>query len=110
MQAWQKPCMPLDIFWKLGLAQHLICLSSCGIFHTFSGIIADCFAFLASRSISFYKQAAEIGDKRAAQRLKSSAPVHQPGGPGSVLNRDGPDTLSSSSSGKNAKDKDCVIM
>jgi TPR repeat protein len=65
-----------------------------------------------SDAISFYKHAAEIGDKRAAQRLKGSAnaPVHQPGGPGSVLHRDGPETMSNSSSGQNAKDKECVIM
>jgi len=65
-----------------------------------------------SDAISFYKRAAEIGDKRAIQRLKgpASAPVHQPGGPGSVLYRDGPETMSNSSSGKNPKDKDCVIM
>lgn len=71
-----------------------------------------CFPILISSAISFYKRAAEIGDKRAAQRLKGSAnaPVHQPGGPGSVLHRDGPETMSNSSSGKNGKDKECVIM
>jgi hypothetical protein len=73
----------------------------------------DTFAqFIVSSAISFYKRAAEIGDKRAIQRLKgpASAPVHQPGGPGSVLHRDGLETMSNSSSGKNPKDKDCVIM
>lgn len=58
-------------------------------------------------AISYYKRAAELGDKRAAQRLRGpqSQPVHQPGGPGAVLHRgSGDDT------GKGGKDKDCVIM
>ncbi len=39
--------------------------------------------------MSYYKRAAEKGDKRATQRLKNSqnGPMHQPGGPGSVLHR-----------------------
>lgn len=60
--------------------------------------------------MSYYKRAAEKGDKRATQRLKNSqsGPMHQPGGPGSVLHRGQGD----SDSGKNGKDKDkdCVIM
>lgn len=59
--------------------------------------------------MSYYKKAAEQGDKRAIQRLKSSQthPMHQPGGPNSVLGRggDGP-----GGGGKDGKDKDCVIM
>lgn len=64
------------------------------------------------RSTEFYKRAAELGDKRASQRLKGSptAPLHQPGGPGSVLHRDGSDALAHSNSGKGGKDKDCVVM
>ncbi|KAI0793532.1 HCP-like protein [Abortiporus biennis] len=63
-------------------------------------------------AISWYKRASDLGDKRASQRLKSSTntPIMQPGGPGSVLNRD--DDLSNGNGdgtgGK--KDKDCVIM
>ena len=48
-----------------------------------------------------------MGDKRASQRLKSSAPIERaPGGPGSVLHRDSSDA----GSGKGPKDKDCTIM
>jgi uncharacterized protein len=63
-----------------------------------------------SRAIDFYKRAADLGDKRATQRLKSSpnSPMRQPGGPGSVLHRDRSDILSHSSSDKGGKD--CVIM
>ncbi|XP_006454294.1 hypothetical protein AGABI2DRAFT_189560 [Agaricus bisporus var. bisporus H97] len=58
-------------------------------------------------AMTHYKRAADKGDKRAIQRLKNSqnGPVHQPGGPGSVLHREQGD----SELGKN-KDKDCVIM
>lgn len=60
------------------------------------------------RAISWYKRAAEKGDRRATQRLKtnSNTPIVQPGGPGSVLQRN-PDE---DSNGKGGKDKDCVIM
>ena len=59
----------------------------------------------------WYKRAAEQGDKRAMQRLKAStaAPIPQPGGPGSVLNRDG-DVNGDSANGKKDMDKDCIIM
>lgn len=58
-------------------------------------------------AITYYKKAAEQGDKRAIQRLKSSQnqPMHQPGGPNAVLLRNEGD-----STGKEGKDKDCVIM
>lgn len=58
------------------------------------------------RSIVYYKRAAELGDKRAAQRLRGSLsqPMLQPGGPGAVLHRDEGDDP------KDAKDKDCIIM
>ena len=58
------------------------------------------------RSIAYYKRAAELGDKRAAQRLRGSQsqPMHQPGGPGAVLHRDQEDDL------KGVKDKECIIM
>lgn len=55
----------------------------------------------------YYKRAADLGDKRAAQRLRGSQsqPMHQPGGAGAVVNRGLDDTTN-----KNAKDKDCIIM
>ncbi|KIK02040.1 hypothetical protein K443DRAFT_677928 [Laccaria amethystina LaAM-08-1] len=58
-------------------------------------------------AISYYKKAAEQGDKRAAQRLKGSQnqAMLQPGGPGAILHRN-----SDGDSSKNGKDKDCVIM
>jgi uncharacterized protein len=58
------------------------------------------------RSISYYKQAAELGDKRAAARLRSSQsqPMHQLGGPGAVLQRDEGEDI------KGVRDKDCIIM
>ena len=58
------------------------------------------------RSIVYYKQAAELGDKRAANRLRGSQsqPMLQPGGPGSVLQRGEGDDI------KGARDKDCIIM
>ncbi|KAF9018099.1 HCP-like protein, partial [Hymenopellis radicata] len=45
------------------------------------------------KAVAWYKKATDLGDKRAAQRLKGSTnqPMHQPGGPGSVLHRGGPD-------------------
>ncbi|THG96313.1 hypothetical protein EW026_g5499 [Hermanssonia centrifuga] len=60
-------------------------------------------------AIRWYKRAADLGDKRAAQRLKSSSkgPIATPGGPGAVLHRD--HDGSDSGSGK-GRDKDCVIM
>ncbi|EKM61887.1 uncharacterized protein PHACADRAFT_248791 [Phanerochaete carnosa HHB-10118-sp] len=58
-------------------------------------------------AIKWYRRASELGDKRAAQRLKSSNPVERaPGGPGSVLHRDSNDE----GNGKGSKDKECVIM
>ncbi|KAI0057739.1 HCP-like protein [Artomyces pyxidatus] len=62
-------------------------------------------------AIANYKRAAELGDKRAAQRLKGSAslPMVQPGGAGAVVQRDG-DSMAPSSSAKGGKDKDCIIM
>ena len=57
------------------------------------------------RAISYYKRAADLGDKRATQRLRGNNPMHQPGGPGSLLHRD----MGSDGNGK-TKDKDCVIM
>jgi hypothetical protein len=66
--------------------------------------------FRNPRAISYYKRAAELGDKRAAQRLKGSPnqPVHQPGGPGSVLRRG--DGSGDGEGNKGGKDKDCIIM
>jgi len=61
-------------------------------------------------AISYYKKAADSGDKRAAQRLKGSQnqPIPQPGDPSSVLRRSGPDGDSHGGKGKDGKD--CVIM
>ena len=56
----------------------------------------------------YYKSAADLGDKRAAQRLKGGAAPPTPGGPGSVLQRD--NDSSSGGGGKEKKDKDCIIM
>ncbi|KAF8515581.1 hypothetical protein JB92DRAFT_2914551 [Gautieria morchelliformis] len=55
----------------------------------------------------WYKRAADLGDKRAAQRLKASqhGPLPVPGGPGSVLRRDG-----TSGDGGEGKGKECIIM
>lgn len=63
--------------------------------------------FVFIRAISYYKRAAELGDKRAAQRLRGpqTQPMLQPGGPGAVLHRESGDDT-----GKGGKDKDCVIM
>jgi TPR repeat protein len=56
---------------------------------------------MVSRSTSYYKKSAELGDKRAQQRLKGSP---APGRAETVVLRaDGSD-------GKNAASKDCVIM
>jgi len=73
---------------------------------------SDLLIIVISRAVEFYKRAADLGDKRAAQRLKISAdsPMRQPGSPGSVLHRDRSDIMSHSSSDKSGKDKDCVIM
>ena len=54
-----------------------------------------------NRSMSYFKKAAELGDKRAQQRLKGNpAPGHTEA---VVLRADGSD-------GKTAANKDCVIM
>ena len=55
-------------------------------------------------AVSWYKRAADKGDKRSAQRLKGKLNQPLPGGPGAVLRRgDEPDL-------KGGKDKDCVVM
>ncbi|ESK93426.1 chitin synthase activator [Moniliophthora roreri MCA 2997] len=61
-------------------------------------------------AIQWYKRAADSGDKRAIQRLKGSQTqaMRQPGGPGSVLHRDG-NGEDADGKGKD-KDKECVIM
>ena len=56
--------------------------------------------------MGWYKKAAELGDKRAAQRLKSQAGPLPRGAPGSMILRDDEPT----GNGKGGKDKDCVIM
>ncbi|GLB43624.1 putative sel1-like repeats [Lyophyllum shimeji] len=61
-----------------------------------------------SQAVSWYKRAAEKGDKRATQRLKGSTKQPLPGGANAVLRRGEGDA----EAGKNGKDKDkdCVIM
>jgi uncharacterized protein len=64
--------------------------------------------------MTYYKRAADLGDKRAIQRLKGAAnqPIKHPNGPGAVLHRQGPggpDGHNAKGEGKD-KDKDCVIM
>lgn len=56
--------------------------------------------------MAYYERAAELGDKRAAERLRGSQsqPMHQPGGPSAVIHRDQGDDS------KGGKDKDCIIM
>ena len=53
------------------------------------------------RAMSWYRRAADKGDKRAAQRLKGPNQHH--GGPGSVLDRD-------DSEGGKSNGKECIIM
>lgn len=55
----------------------------------------------------WYKRAADLGDKRATQRLKASqhGPLPAPGGPGAVLRREG-----APAEGGDGKGKECVIM
>ncbi|KAF7337537.1 hypothetical protein MSAN_02227000 [Mycena sanguinolenta] len=63
----------------------------------------------------YYKRAADLGDKRAAQRLKSGAAptpnMNQAGGAGAhaVLHR-GPGEDNASGHGKTKDGKDCIIM
>ncbi|KIY50458.1 HCP-like protein [Fistulina hepatica ATCC 64428] len=60
-------------------------------------------------AMAHYKRAADLGDKRAAQRLKGpSQPTRQPGQPESVLGRSDSDNLSNN--GKAKDPKDCIIM
>ncbi|KAH8119734.1 HCP-like protein [Phellopilus nigrolimitatus] len=63
-----------------------------------------------NEALQWYKKAADQGDKRAAQRLKTpqNGPITQPGGHGAVLRRDGGSPPSSTT--KPGKDKDCIIM
>jgi uncharacterized protein len=77
--------------------------------HFTGTVVTDSRVPLFDRAISWYKRAADKGDRRATQRLKtnSNTPIIQPGGPGSVLRRN-PDE--DESNGKGGKDKDCVIM
>ena len=76
-----------------------------------SGLLECCVLTLAPfpcRAISYYKRAAEQGDKRAAQRLKGNTVQVGSGGPGSVLGRSEDDAASGG--GGKTKDKDCIIM
>ncbi|KAG6853542.1 hypothetical protein C0991_003400 [Blastosporella zonata] len=62
-----------------------------------------------SDAITWYKRAADQGDKRASQRLKGGAQNQPlPGGPGAAVLRRG--AGESEGAEKSAKDKDCVIM
>jgi len=66
-------------------------------------------SLITYRALIWYKRAAELGDKRATQRLRapSQGPIHQPGGHGAVLRRED-DRSPNSKSGKDGKD--CIIM
>jgi uncharacterized protein len=57
--------------------------------------------------MQYYKRAADLGDRRATQRLKGGS-MHHPGGADAVIHRDG--AQDAHSVGKNNKDKDCVVM
>ncbi|KAJ7597777.1 hypothetical protein C8J56DRAFT_772913 [Mycena floridula] len=64
-------------------------------------------------AVRYYKQAAELGDKRASQRLKGGSQtqaMRPPGGPGAVLHRGGPEDPTARHHTKDGKDKDCIIM
>ncbi|THH10395.1 hypothetical protein EW145_g1363 [Phellinidium pouzarii] len=63
-----------------------------------------------NEALQWYRKAADLGDKRAAQRLKGSGPIQQPGGHGAVLRRDGNVPSPPGNTTKAGKDKDCVIM
>lgn len=67
--------------------------------------------FRVSRALQWYKKAADLGDKRAQQRLKAplGGPITQPGGNTAVLRRENPNSPPGSTNSK-SKDKDCVIM
>lgn len=65
-------------------------------------------------SAGYYKRAADLGDKRAAQRLRGgAAPPNQPGQGGAsahaVLHR-GPGEDSGGGGQKGKDGKDCIIM
>lgn len=56
----------------------------------------------------WFKRAADLGDKRAAQRLKGPLRMpktHEPSDPSGIIRGVGVD-----SAGGSAKDKDCVVM
>lgn len=59
------------------------------------------------RSLQWYKRAADLGDRRAAQRLRG-APLRPADGPGSVVTRDVDGD--GGAAVKSGKDKDCVVM
>lgn len=57
----------------------------------------------------WYKKAAELGDKRAAQRLKGPLRMpktHEPGDPNGIIRGAG----ASDGAKGSAKDKDCIVM
>jgi TPR repeat protein len=62
------------------------------------------------RALVYYNKAAELGDKRAQQRLRGAPnqPLSHPGGKGAVLHRSSGEA--DGHGGKGPKDKDCVIM
>jgi hypothetical protein len=65
------------------------------------------------RSSTWYKQAADLGDRRAMQRLKGGALPPTAGAPGAIVSRDsGGPGEGGGAVGKGGKDKekDCVIM
>lgn len=66
--------------------------------------------FLTGKALTYYKPAAELGDRRTSQRLKGpmNNPAVAPGGLGSVVSRD--PNGSGELSGKGGKDREGVIM
>jgi hypothetical protein len=60
------------------------------------------------RASSMFKKAADLGDKRAAERLRGN--VAGPIAPDSVVQRDGYSGDSGGVDMPRAKDKECVIM
>lgn len=57
-------------------------------------------------AISFYKSAAEQGDKRAIQRLKTSHSTAQPPTPGGTAQA----VLSRETAANSENKKDCIVM
>lgn len=63
------------------------------------------------RSLAWYKRAADLGDKRASQRLKNGSANTSAQSPGSVVVRsESGEEGGQGAVGKGGKDKECLIM